>query len=63
MRTEGMVVKAEKFLGTYMQKEILNSLWILLNLVNSTEIHREIRKMQNQFCWFPCEKLYNFCKT
>jgi hypothetical protein len=56
-------VKAEKFLGTYMQKEILNSLWILLNLVNSTEIHREIRKMQNQFCWFPCEKLYNFCKT
>jgi hypothetical protein len=33
----------------------------LLNLVNSVENCRKIRKMQNQFCWTPGEKYYNFC--
>jgi hypothetical protein len=24
--------------------------------------HKQIEKMQNQFCWFPCGRIYNFCK-
>jgi hypothetical protein len=56
-----MVVNLQKVPGALVQSCNFNSICDLLNLVNSVENHREIRKMQIQFCWIPSETYYNFC--
>jgi hypothetical protein len=59
-------VKAEKFQGPWLQNRISNSICVLLILVKFVENRRKLRQMQNQFCWIPGEKYYNFfysCKS
>jgi hypothetical protein len=48
-QTEGIVVKVGKELGALVQKNIFNSIAILLELVKYLENRRKFRKLQTQF--------------
>jgi hypothetical protein len=55
------IARERIFSRVFLQKGNSNSEVTFLFLVNCLENHREIRKMQNQFCWIRGEISYNFC--
>jgi hypothetical protein len=57
----GHIATGKIFPGASAQKYISNSVAVFLILVNCVENHREMRKIQGQFCWIHDELYYNFC--
>jgi hypothetical protein len=55
VRIKGICVNLEKLPGTPLKiySTFFQPFWP--DLVNFVEIHRKDRKMQNKFCWVPCE--------